>query len=700
MLPLFTQHRITMTTPSATTRFLDEIVSSLIPWQVHEENSQSLLQISETYLGGDGLRPYIVFEEEDALHFSGRIRPDLPLPPFMQRLLPDDHRDKESGATAYHIQGCVADVDGRLRHRYLRVPNVHLVHLADCRRYQTLRLPLGIARLAQWLRFTNVARVSITDYTTEEAPLRRVATALTHKNIDVIGVSVNFGQRDLCEDVATCLKNIEYRGIVVLGNILAAKSPQVFADMFYPIPIRVATSLGEIPLAALCENIIQGLANHAVDGLIEPRRRPSLIVQSKGSRKPEFVFPDDGVTASILFARGQLSLETSIGCNYGKCTFCPRDHRGDGWSRVSVSSVASALRRIASVSRQWTPIVSFVDEEFFGAEGLNEEQSASTARVLLETCRAEGIRCEIYTRAEQLFSRAQSLAWNLERAALFSAYRTCIERVFVGVESGSASQLKRYGKGQTPESVVDALRIGSLLGVPMEFGFITFDPLLSPTEFVENLNFLKRRDVLLPHTADVDEISGVVSTYFSHGRATEFQHAPLFSRVAYLATELEVLIGSSYARMLTQNHPSLLTGVTDANFARLRVKYADPGIGSIADVCRCWTEGMFLAVYRERMKLRTEGLREGGTSQRFLSSYRAATIELLELLSSAYLGTPPPSQAAGPVTADVLTEELPLTCWLPTLEILGSRCVCVAGGNVSDSEIGFQARALTDRRAS
>jgi hypothetical protein len=687
-----------MSTLAAATRFLDDIVNSLVQWNIHEERAASLLQVPEVYLGGDGLRPYILYEDENALWFVARIRPDLRLPPLVQRLL-TGQPNQDSTATVSYVQGYLDDADGHLRRRYLRLPGVHLVHLADNRRYQTLRLPLGIARLAQWLRFTNVARVQITDYTTEEAPLRHLVTTLTHQQPNVIGVSVNFGQWNLCEEVATCLKNLEYDGIVILGNILAAKSPREFADLFYPIPTRVATSLGEIPLETLCENIIQGRAGHAVDGLIEPRRRAQLMVRSTQSLKPEFVFPDDGVTSSILNARGQLSLETSIGCNYGKCTFCPRDHRGDGWNRLSVSSIVSALRRIASLSRLARPVVSFVDEEFFGAEGLSEVQSGSTARTLLETCFQEGIRCEIYTRAEQLFSRARSLPWNLQRASLLARYRSCIDRVFIGVESGSSSQLKRYGKGQTPVSIVDALRIGSVLGVPMEFGFITFDPLLTPTEFIENLRFLQRRDVFL-HRANEAEISGLISAYFSHKEPGEFQQVPLFSRVAYLATELEVLIGSSYARMLMQSHPSLLTGRTDPNFARLTVRYADMRIASIAGICRCWTEGMFHAVYRERMKLRSEVRSGACSSQRFLSVYRTMSINLLQLLSSVYLGEPPDGEASASTTADVPTRDLPLNNWLPVLERLGSHCVHAADGDVLDAEIGFNAHALSDRRES
>ena len=65
----------------------------------------------------------------------------------------------------------------------------------------------------------------------------------------------------------------------------------------------------------------------------------------------------------------------------------------------------------------------------------------------------------------------------------------------MGVESGSPSQLIRYGKGVTVEETEQAIRILREIGFNVEPGFIFFDPEATLDELKESIDFIKRTEL-------------------------------------------------------------------------------------------------------------------------------------------------------------------------------------------------------------
>ena len=62
--------------------------------------------------------------------------------------------------------------------------------------------------------------------------------------------------------------------------------------------------------------------------------------------------------------------------------------------------------------------------------------------------------------------------------------------LYLGVESGSKKQLKRFGKGVTVEENRMAIKILRGLGLKLEVGFIFFDPLADMEDLYDNINFI------------------------------------------------------------------------------------------------------------------------------------------------------------------------------------------------------------------
>lgn len=582
------------------------------------ERKLSLAANAECFLGGDSLRPYAILMANDKIGVVSTNQLVFRLPPIIDELTKSavESYSPEPNLLFWQINEN-SNLFQVLRRRMLNMPRVLLIGLGAREKYQYIRLNLGVARLAQWVRFCGVGRVDVLDYfLTEDGP-SDVSALLSGADFDVIGTSVNFGQWHLLEELIPRIA-VHNAKFFCFGNILAASARTSIEKLLPGRRVEVCASLGEGFIRKLCENVISLASPTGDDKSFAPALRE--IDDFTWS-----IFPDPGLLEKTCAAGGQLSFETSLGCQYGHCTFCPRSHRGDWWIRSGTEETCAILSRLAKSmdARGLAKYVSIVDEEFFGSENNHDAPHAH----IINACRNANLQFEIYTRVDNVFCRSKGIDWNISRCSLLTQSKDWIRRMFTGVESGSASQLKRYGKGQTTDQIVDYIRIASSIGLPIEFGFITFDPLMSQQELYDNILFLARTDSLgLPGSINDSNVADRISDYYQSA-AFDSANTPLYNRVSYMATELEVLASSPYLKMVQNKHPELLTGEFDERFARFGVKYLDPVVEKVVNTCRFWTETIFPIVYKQRLIVRSNpGDIEAAN---FVMRYRTATFELL-----------------------------------------------------------------------
>ncbi|MFA5363547.1 MAG: TIM barrel protein, partial [Candidatus Omnitrophota bacterium] len=132
-----------------------------------------------------------------------------------------------------------------------------------------------------------------------------------------------------------------------------------------------------------------------------------------------------------------------------------------------------------------------------------------------------------------------------------------MKNVFVGMESGSNSQLKRYGKGVSSEEHRKALRILENLGIQIGIGFIPLDPMVTIDELEENVDFL------------VD---------------TGLQYA-----VAHLVHQVRVFPGTGLYKML--KNKKLLDGTYDPDWLVCGYHYQNADVAEILLILRKWEVG-------------------------------------------------------------------------------------------------------------
>lgn len=181
-----------------------------------------------------------------------------------------------------------------------------------------------------------------------------------------------------------------------------------------------------------------------------------------------------------------------------------------------------------------------------------------------------------------------------------------LRKVFLGVESCSRTQLKRYAKGHTPEEASQAVELLRGLGVHVEVGVILLDPLATLSEVEESLRFMI-------HNGMVRVASG-------------------------LSNELRLQENSTYLRMLknyeASHHVKLTSGEIDPDTLSYPYEFVDPQVEALAEYIRKWAEYVHPVYYPAKSLTRfgETGVLGGMTRplrdmiEDFRTEYAAATL--------------------------------------------------------------------------
>jgi radical SAM superfamily enzyme YgiQ (UPF0313 family) len=210
------------------------------------------------------------------------------------------------------------------------------------------------------------------------------------------------------------------------------------------------------------------------------------------------------------------ALETSRGCPWGCCTFCsigcqfgktPDGKKGNTeWQAFPVELM---MQNIRGLVKKGVRIIDFKDSEFFGPvrktlendpfdQTMNRVENFAKSIINLKKMVEkkepwqEFIINHISARVDTIYRDGESER-NKRRIEVYQLLKKAgLAGVYLGIESGSPAQLKRYAKGCTVKENEEALKIFRKLGFEVEAGFIFFDYLASLDELKENIDFIDK----------------------------------------------------------------------------------------------------------------------------------------------------------------------------------------------------------------
>lgn len=354
--------------------------------------------------------------------------------------------------------------------------------------------PLGIEVLASHLEATCPGvSVTLKSLEVDDIGLSGVDTVFAGESYNIIGISTKIRSYALLERV---IRSIEEQGsaLTVLGDIHATFAYDQILDRYgHVICVR---GEGEESIAG----IVQCYVKNGESMKSQLIRVPNLAYRSNGStvltRRStidvrEARHPNRALLPDILRQHGIAHLEASRGCIYSSCSFCgiSQKYGGTRWRPFQVDYVIDELESLSGAGVK-SPY--FTDEDFVGddarrvdaichkiIEGKNHGRIDPSMNFYFNA-RVDSILGVGYGGTEAS-TRMLSL---LKRAGL--------REIFIGIESGSADQIRRYRKATTARKNLAAISLLERMNIEVDLGFILFDPKTTLGDLRANIDFIYR----------------------------------------------------------------------------------------------------------------------------------------------------------------------------------------------------------------
>ena len=310
---------------------------------------------------------------------------------------------------------------------------------------------------------------------------------------------------------------------------------------------------------------------------------------------------------------GMVWAEASRGCD-GNCTFCSvREIHGGGFKgSIPPEQVVDELEQL---SKMGINLVSYTDDDFGG----DPERTLEIADEIIR--RNLNINFTVSTRADHIWTeRLPRLAenrgiTNLEayndrlRFIQKQLFKAGLTRVFIGLESGSTTQLKRYGKRISVKGNYRALEILRDIGIDVVAGYIPIDQLMSLKELMENLQFLRKTKMYL--------------------------------KVTNPLSVMRVQAGSPYLRLLENRG---LLGEQTEDLVFYNAEFEDKRVQKIAELSNRWVNDMYELIFGlkgevagKTIRLDTNVAEKTKKVQEILFAFRTLEMSFIEMATQTLL---------------------------------------------------------------
>lgn len=392
--------------------------------------------------------------------------------------------------------------------------------------------------------------------------LRSSSTDLVRAKMRGVGAgiilfSVPYGTYNALSDLRRDISRaIDGGALVVVGGALPTYLGE---QLLREIDPRLVVVLGEGE-PAIGEVVSRWMRGAALDGVTnslvlrdgKPLAGPRVLAE-QGELHP----PYRDHLRQFVGTKSQFYAETSRGCSWAACSFCLRGltdiaGRPSEFRRLPAQRLAEDLAQLRSIGAR---SVSFTDEDFLGGTLADAEALVAELATGALSNELPKIKFGISTTVRSVWDSRDSEGDRSRRRAVLR--RLCelgLARVFLGVESASPTQLRRYHKGHTAGESAEACREVLKLGLDLEVGFIPFDPLVTLGELNTNFDFMLRTG--------------------------------LARHVSAPANELRLQQGSRYLRLMHGDAEGLLLGDADCNTLEIPYRYMQSEVVELTELVR------------------------------------------------------------------------------------------------------------------
>ena len=364
--------------------------------------------------------------------------------------------------------------------------------------------PLGIECLMGAIRKKLSQYVTLRSYFYEldEVPISKI---LKSSMPNLLGVSCSVGSlskvTEIIQESFLHVNDDESKPIIVLGGTIPTFCYEQLINKWGDIICVVGE--GEDALIGLCQSMLEfGMSDlqqlkhskyfPAIPNIAYKINNELVVNHRQFYDLSSPCLPDRHFTSAIIGMNGIVRAEASRGCPWGKCTFCciPYKYNCYSWRAYPVERI---IKDLCEISNYFPQMVYFTDEDFLGCNySRTNELSTQISLHKEKGLIGKDIRFFISTSVTSLLGKARKIS-DFELEILANLKNAGFDEIFIGIESGSATQLKRFGKGHTIEESLLIMSILNDLHFSLDIGFIMFDPEVTLKELKENVCFLKNK---------------------------------------------------------------------------------------------------------------------------------------------------------------------------------------------------------------
>ncbi len=283
-----------------------------------------------------------------------------------------------------------------------------------------------------------------------------------------------------------------YQPLIIVGNSTAHFSGEEILNKYNNVIVSLGE--GEISIGDIYAYVNDALPFEKIRNIMYFADGKILKSEYKYLDKKLIPFADRRYSKLYYDKGGEVYIEASRGCAYCSCNICEcRDFLGSTcakfrWRDRPINSIVDELKYLFSIGIN---DVTFSDEDFIGNDKYGLDRATKLANCIIEEDII--IKYRINARIKSIYSETDSDSIReKKKKSLISLKESGLSKIFLGFESGSPTQLKRYNKGYSLDEFIQAICILKNIGIQYELGFISLDPLMTLEELEESLNFIER----------------------------------------------------------------------------------------------------------------------------------------------------------------------------------------------------------------
>lgn len=303
---------------------------------------------------------------------------------------------------------------------------------------------------------------------------------------DIIGISIHINGLHVFENIYRLCHGCGFKGLIIAGNSIATFG---YTQLLEKYP-DVICSIGE------GEYTITEIVRGYLNGCLDLTRIPNLAYMDKEKLitterivfdLKEYLPPLRVYNKQIKENMGISRIEASRGCSWNRCSFCGAAHKYNNtdWRPIDIEII---LEQLVELSDSGLTTVYFCDEDFIG----NDSERFA---LLVEKIQEKMKSSEISPKMKFFISVKPIDIINPSNLEIIKRFIYCgLKDLFVGIESGCESQLRRYNKCtniDTNLKAIDKIRLLEKAGLSIDIGFIFFDYYMTPDNVKENIRFIE-----------------------------------------------------------------------------------------------------------------------------------------------------------------------------------------------------------------